>query len=319
MLVLDWIDGIPLREAGPRLDELGLSRRSVGRRLLSGFFEQVLDIGVFNADPHAGNFLVLPDGTLGQVDFGSVGRLHRSQQLALGQLLIAIDHGDPDLLARALIQLAPPAGPIDLDALERALARFLSQRLGPGTLPAADLFRDLLGLLTTFGFTFDPQLAGAFRALITLEGTLRAVDPDLVLVEEAKALATGVGSKMFGPAAMKEALSDDILKLGPILRSLPKRVDRVAAAMERHQWGINVRLLADARDSRYVSRQADRAIVAFMSVGIGLVSALLIDSEGRVAITKGLTLVQAIGYGGLVVATILGLRVLVPIIRDRVV
>jgi Ser/Thr protein kinase RdoA (MazF antagonist) len=31
---------------------------------------QVLVEGVFNGDPHPGNFLVLPDGRIGLIDFG---------------------------------------------------------------------------------------------------------------------------------------------------------------------------------------------------------------------------------------------------------
>ena len=36
---------------------------------------QLLLDGVYNADPHPGNVLLLPDGTLGLIDYGMVGRL----------------------------------------------------------------------------------------------------------------------------------------------------------------------------------------------------------------------------------------------------
>jgi ubiquinone biosynthesis protein len=49
----------------------------------------VLRLGIFNADPHPGNVLILADGTLGQIDFGSAGRLHAAQRLAPGRLLLA--------------------------------------------------------------------------------------------------------------------------------------------------------------------------------------------------------------------------------------
>jgi len=86
---------------------------------------------------------------------------------------------------------------------------------------------------------------------------------------------------MFGPAALRRAAGEDILKLGPILRALPKRIDRIAASMERDEPGVNVRLLAAERDARFLTRLVDRAIVAFISAAIALTSAVLITVSAR--------------------------------------
>eukprot|EP00041_Stephanoeca_diplocostata_P020646 m.465811 g.465811 ORF g.465811 m.465811 type:complete len:59 (-) comp21629_c0_seq24:1560-1736(-) len=40
--------------------------------------EQVLRHGCFNADPHAGNFLLMPDDRIGLIDFGSTKKLTRA-------------------------------------------------------------------------------------------------------------------------------------------------------------------------------------------------------------------------------------------------
>jgi ubiquinone biosynthesis protein len=89
--------------------------------------------------------------------------------------------------------------------------------------------------------------------------------------------------------------------------------------MERGDWSMNVRLLADERDARLLSRLVDRAIVVFISAAIGLISAVLVGVESGVALTAELTLAQALGYLGLAVASLLGIRVLVAVSRDRVI
>ena len=48
------------------------TRDLVGERLLELFYFQVLRLGAFHADPHWGNYLFRPDGTIGLVDFGCV-------------------------------------------------------------------------------------------------------------------------------------------------------------------------------------------------------------------------------------------------------
>jgi predicted unusual protein kinase regulating ubiquinone biosynthesis (AarF/ABC1/UbiB family) len=66
---------------GQHLDDF-LARRPpqklrdlVGERLLELFYFQVLRLGAFHADPHAGNFLFDPDGAIGVIDFGCVKRM----------------------------------------------------------------------------------------------------------------------------------------------------------------------------------------------------------------------------------------------------
>jgi ubiquinone biosynthesis protein len=319
VLVLEFIDGTPLRDAGALLANLDIQRVDLARCLLETFLAQVLEAGMVNADPHPGNVLLLADGTLAQIDFGSVVRLHATQRLALVRLLMAVDRQDPELLRDALLELTTPGPGRDLDTLDRALAGFLTQRLGPGTRPGAEMFNDLLALASRFGLAFDPQLAGVFRALITLEGTLRVLDPEFAIIEEARPLAEKAGQRAFGPGAFSQAAGEDLLKVAPLLRRMPGRLDRITWAMERNEWGYNIRLLAHEDDRRLAQRFFGRAILAFLSAAIGLVSALLIGVSNGISVATGVPLAQALGYLGLVIATVLGMRVLIAIIRDRVI
>ncbi len=66
MIEGESIDDFLAREPSQRVRDL------VGDRLLELFYFQVLKLGAFHADPHWGNYLFRPDGTLGLVDFGCV-------------------------------------------------------------------------------------------------------------------------------------------------------------------------------------------------------------------------------------------------------
>jgi ubiquinone biosynthesis protein len=101
-LVSEFIDGTSLQRAGLLLDRLGADRRGLARTLLGCMLQQILGGGVFHADPHPGNVLVLADGTLALIDFGSVGRLDPLQQAALQGILVALAGRDPRALADAL-------------------------------------------------------------------------------------------------------------------------------------------------------------------------------------------------------------------------
>jgi ubiquinone biosynthesis protein len=310
-------DGRPLRLIDDAADS-PVARASLASSLFAAFFRQIFDIGVFHADPHPGNVLVLGSGSLALLDFGSVGRLDRFQQAALAQAVLAIKRAHARLLRDALTQLclAGEQAP-DAESLDRALAQFAATRFAPGQKLGADLFADLVGLLVRFDLALDPQLAGLFRALGTLEGTLRLLDADFDLIHQAKTSLADLEQARPGAARLLGELGDDTLEVLPALRRLPRRLDQLSHMAERGGLTLRVRLFADERDVRHVERLTDRMILAFFSASVGLVSVLLLAVPAKAATLDGTNIDQVLGYAGLAAATLLGLRVVAAVGRYR--
>jgi len=105
------------------------------------------------------------------------------------------------------------------------------------------------------------------------------------------------------------------LELLPALRRIPRRVDRITGALERGELTVRLRPFAHLSDASLVTRLANRFILAFISGSIGVVSVFLLQlSRGPTVLETHLDVL--LGYGGLIAATMLGLRVLVAITRD---
>lgn len=314
VLVLEWMDGVPLRNAAALIAEHGLDRTELARGLLVAMLRQIMIDGVFHADPHPGNVFVRADGTLALIDFGSVGRLDSLRQAALLRAVLAMSQRDPRQLRDALLDIAQARTATDEDLLEAALGQFLVQRLGEGMHPDRELFADLLRLMLAFGLAFPPAVAAVFRALVTLDGTLGHLDPSFNILDEAKAATAGWMDRVVVPEAVHEVVAQEALSLLPVLRRLPRRVDRIAGAAERGELGVNVRLFADRRDVRLVNDLVNRALLAFVAVALGMLSAQLLDGTGGPPLTH----LELLGYVGLAVSFILVLRTLVEILRpDR--
>jgi len=83
-MVTEWMDGTPLsRIIGSGSSE---ERDRVGTLLALLHFSAPSLAGLLHADPHPGNFRILPDGRLGVVDFGAVARLPGGYPEPLGRL-----------------------------------------------------------------------------------------------------------------------------------------------------------------------------------------------------------------------------------------
>jgi predicted unusual protein kinase regulating ubiquinone biosynthesis (AarF/ABC1/UbiB family) len=161
VLVTEWMDGTPLstiiREGTPE-------QRDRASLLLARFlFSGPVLAGLLHADPHPGNFRLLPDGRLGVIDFGAVNRLPDGApepigvvtRLALdgdaeGVLAVLRAEGfvrpniviDPDAVLRYLQPLLEPVAQPTF-RFSRQWLRAEAIRVGDPRSPAAQLGRQL--------------------------------------------------------------------------------------------------------------------------------------------------------------------------------
>lgn len=313
VLVMTRLNGRPLtsasREQGPTL----------ARDLLDCLLRQILIEGVFHADPHPGNIMLLDSGELGLLDFGSVGRLDGSVRSALQRFLLAMNRQDPLGVTDALLELVPRPEEIDEAALERALGQFMAKHLAPG-MDSVRMFTDLFKIVTEYGLSIPPEVAAVFRALATLEGTLVRLSPGFSLIGEARAFAGRYMSEQLTDTSIKDTVTQEVAALLPMLRRLPRRVERIASAAEHGRFSMNVRLLSDDRDRRFVTGLLHQVLLTVLGATAGIMAVLLIGTTGGplVTVDGSITLYHLIGYFLLVISAILVLRVLIAIFRrDR--
>jgi ubiquinone biosynthesis protein len=318
VLVMQRLDGTPLGGARPVIAERGLDPDDLARTLLAFLLRQIMFDGIFHADPHPGNVLLLADGRLGLLDFGLVGRLDASLRAALQRLLLAMDRGDPLAASDALLEVMLRPDEVDQERLERALGQFMARYLSPGMTPGVQMFSDLFRLVSEHGLSVPPEVAAVFRALATLEGTLAQLASGFDLVAEARAFAERYASQELEVASARETVNEELTTLLPMLRRLPRRVERIASAAEHGRLSVHVRLFADERDRRHLTSLLNQVLLTVLAATAGIMAVLLLGIGGGPRVTATVGLYQLLGYSLLVVCAILALRVMVLIFRpDR--
>jgi predicted unusual protein kinase regulating ubiquinone biosynthesis (AarF/ABC1/UbiB family) len=127
VIVSEWMDGTPLSTiiATGSQEE----RDSAAGRYLEFLLVGPARAGLLHADPHPGNFRMLPDGRLGVLDFGAVNRLPGGLPIDMGELLTRALLGDAEGSLQGLRRLGFVKESIDIDA--QALLDFLSPFMEP--------------------------------------------------------------------------------------------------------------------------------------------------------------------------------------------
>jgi len=315
VLVMRRLDGVPVREGVATLPPQ--TRRTLARGLLDSLLRQVMLHGVFHADPHPGNVLLLADGGLGLLDFGSVGRLDASLRGGLADLFAAVDRGDPEGLRDGLLEVVDRPDEIDEQRLERALGALIAKHLSHGRSPDVDVFTDLFRIVAEFRLSIPPGIAAVFRALATVQGTLALLSPGFDILAESRSFAGALVGERLRPESLRGAVTDELVSLLPVLRRLPRRVDRLTAALDGGRLTVNVRAFADERDRAFVSGLLHEVLLALTGAATGLMAVLLLASTGGPRVLPELTLNQAFGYNLLVISALLGLRLLFVAFRSQ--
>lgn len=315
VLTMQRLDGIGLGNAAPAIAERGLDAVRLGRTLFDCLLGQVAIDGVFHADPHPGNFMLLADGRIGMLDLGSVGRLDPATREALQRFLLAIDHGDPVGATDALLEIVDRPDVIDERGLERAVGQFMTRHLTGAVSIGPAMFNDLFKIITSHELGVPPEVAAVFRALATIEGTISRISPEFDLVGASRQFASAHVTDRLTPEALRRTATEELASILPMLRRLPRRIDRIAAAAESGRLGLNVRLLADERDRQHLTGLLHQVLLAVLGATAGLMAVLLLGIEGGPRVSTSITLYQLFAYNLLVICAVLVLRVLVLIFR----
>ena len=313
MLVMERINGLPLGTVD--LADVHGNRQHMADTLFEALLHQMLLVGTFHTDPHPGNIMLLPDGRLTLLDFGSVGRIDSVTRTSLIRMLLAWEFDDPISATDALLSMVERPLNLDERKLERDMGAFMATYTVPGATIGSAAVADLFGIAARNGLTMPPELAAALRTIGTVEGTLSWLVPDYNIISQARAFAEQYMKGLVRPSSLAEALTGELVSLLPLLQRLPRRIDRITAAMEDGRLTMNVSALGNERDVGVIRNLMQELLLTGLAAASGVMAVLLIGQEAGPALVPGMTVFQFMGYFLLVLAFILAMRVLIFVFR----
>ncbi|PYY42294.1 AarF/ABC1/UbiB kinase family protein [Curtobacterium sp. MCPF17_046] len=279
VLVMEFLEGDTLSAIRAERSDRDLDEPM--RSVLRAFLRQVVFDGVYHADLHPGNVLLLPDGRPALIDFGSVGRLDPGLRDTVQELLAAYLQDDTSRIADAVLRMAPVRDPEDEADFRRDMARFVAEELGPGARIGVETVDDAVEVFGRYRLRAPADFVAAARALAIFEGTLRTLAPSFDLLEESRGLAAEQIRDQLRPAAVRSVLVRELFGLVTSARRLPRRIDKITEAFEAGRLSVNIRLLSDRRDRQTVSGMIRRVLLVLLGAGAGLLAVVYLAAPAR--------------------------------------
>ncbi|XP_042040706.1 uncharacterized protein slr0889-like [Salvia splendens] len=104
VLVMEYIDGIPILRLGDEIAKRGINpegkvaaaaKQNILKSLTLAYGQMILKSGFFHADPHPGNILICRGSQVALLDYGQVKDLPNQLRLGYASLVLALADNDP--------------------------------------------------------------------------------------------------------------------------------------------------------------------------------------------------------------------------------
>ena len=257
------------------------------KELAAAFFRayihQVTVEGVYHADPHRGNVLLLADGRLGLLDFGLIGRLDEDTRTSLTLLLFAIAENRADDVADLILGLsltnAASDAPGFVHDLRRTLPRYHRRPLAG--IRTGEGLADLQRLCLRHGIALPTSFALVGKTLSQAESIARTLEPDMDPV----AIIRGEGWSVIGQEAERRLQPTELLafaftQLMPLLR-LPRHVAQLVQTAETGALKVGIAPVG-LEDLEGVLRSTANRLGAALIVSALLVASALMANINHV-------------------------------------
>ena len=184
ILTMTYVSGYSISHR-ELIEQDGYDRLEIGRALVNNYLHQVMDAGFFHGDPHQGNILIC-GGVPYWIDFGMVGRLSEANISAIQNLIFALVQEDVEAMTNAALALGTVKGKLNKTRLMDDLETISSQYMSATNLKDIDvgkLMGELTDLLNEHHIVVSPEYTMMIRSLVTMEGVLEMLCPELDLFE----------------------------------------------------------------------------------------------------------------------------------------
>ena len=192
VLTLERLRGVKVDDS-LGLDQAGIDRAGLARRAAIVILQMVYRDGLFHADPHPGNFFIQPDGAIGLIDFGMVGRVDEATRQGLLRVLVAIGAGDGGTLVDALISLGLAGRTVDRAQLSADLSKVFYDQLDRpiSEIALGTLLGEVFAVVRRHHLVLPTQLALLLKTIVMWEGLGAQLDPSFRLLDAVIAFTTG--------------------------------------------------------------------------------------------------------------------------------
>jgi ubiquinone biosynthesis protein len=313
MLVMEYIDGFSIGDIN-NLNSQGIDKYKLCTRFVDNYIKQVIDDGFFHADPHPGNIRIR-DGEIVWIDMGMMGRLTEKDRKLFKKAIHAVTQKDINEIINVLMTLGVCREPIKHSRLYEDVDSMMVKysTIGTGDIDIAVFLEELFNLASSHGIAMPSGVSMLARGMMTAEGILAAVCPEVNVVEVA---AAHLKKEYLSEIDIKKEIESSIytlMKSGSKSLAIPSLASDLMEAVIKGHAKINLEIMGAGDTMGVVEKLVNRVIICIIASSLFIGSSLIFIA----GIEPKLFGVPVLGIIGFIAAILLTLWMVLAIRRRK--
>lgn len=284
VLTMEYVPGIKVNDRQGLL-AIGIDPREINHLGICAYLKQLLQDGFFQADPHPGNMAVSHDGKLIFYDFGMMAEVQPINRNQMVQTFFAVLKKDTNQVVSTLVDMGLVEPMADMTPVKR-IVNVLVDRFAdkPVEMQAFKSLRnELYTVFEQQPFRLPARMTFIIKALTTLDGVARDLDPQYNLLSAAKpfvkSLATLPARQGGGVGELarqaKSFLTYQLTKPNPTQSA----IERLETRLQEGEFRVQVDSLKHDRALKTLNLSVRALLYACISGFAGLIGAILLVGQ----------------------------------------
>ena len=307
VITMEMLVGIPGSNQG-ELHQSGVNLDEFAHRAANMYLNMIFRDGFYHADPHPGNYMLLPETVVGVVDCGMVGRIDDELRETFEDLLIAFSQRDSEELCGLLLRVcSAPANVVEgafRSDVNDFLAEYANQSIKEFDLGGA--LEQLTAIIRGHHLILPSGVSLILKTLIVLEGSARQLSPSFNLMELVGPFQHQLMSERFKPKRWLAKLRRTHRDVDRLLSSGPKDLTNFLERLRSGRFEIKL-------EHRHLQAAVNRLVAGLLIAALFLGSTQLCG-QSIPPLAFG---VSVPGVTGCVVALVMGTLLLRNIAREE--
>ena len=325
ILVMELIEGVRI----DRIDEiraLDIDPKEIAMIGLRSFSRQLMEFGLFHADPHPGNSIVMNDGRLGLVDFGIIGYLDEKTMLEIANVFLGYAEHNYDMVMEALVDAALiNEETVNLKYFRNDLRDISEPFYGRSlkNISVKDVYDQVMQLLLKYHIRLPRDLMLLFKTFIQVEALGKILDSDAGLLEVTRPYAKKLLKQGYDTQKLVHNIARDFRSTRGYLRVFPKLFHDIFKGMAAGKHQIEIRHSGFQQTDAKIERGINRLTVSLIISASLIAGSLVLDSSEKVMEftidffgIHTISITALLGLLGYSLATVLGFWLILSIFRS---
>ena len=277
VLTMEYVGGTKISNVA-ELDELGIDRSDVARRLTRAYFEMIIGEGVFHADPHPGNLAVQADGTIVFYDFGMSGRVDEFVQQKIVDFYVAVANQDIEAILDALIEMGTLSPAADRATMAEVMELAIRDARGENieTYRVQQIVGRVEDTIYEFPLRLPSNLALVLRVATVVEGVCVTLDPDFDFISVATDYLSDEGYREETIRQYVGEAGEQLQQSAMSVARVPPKLERMLDRFDRDDFYVR----ADVEDSDGVFDRLAKRLVLGLALTASILSTAILYGFG---------------------------------------